>query len=79
MPTRNSRGLLAHRLPQGEGCQHLDFRAIGQRHAVFQHQRVPDDCGLHSHTLNLIRPLIDPLGGEVETTALETKLWLPRA
>lgn len=37
------------------------------------------DCGLHSHTLNLIRPLIDPLGGEVETTALETKLWLPRA
>jgi len=41
--------------------------------------RLHFDCGLHSHTLELIRPLIDPLGGEVETTALETKLWLPRA
>ncbi|MBL9045381.1 MAG: HAMP domain-containing protein [Myxococcales bacterium] len=41
--------------------------------------RLHIDCGLHSHTLELIRPLIEPLGGEVETTALETKLWLPRA
>jgi len=41
--------------------------------------RLHFDCGLHSSTLDLIRPLIDPLGGEVTTNSLETTLWLPRA
>lgn len=41
--------------------------------------RLHFDCGVPSHVLTVVRPLIDPLGGEIETSALETKLWLPRA
>jgi HAMP domain-containing protein len=41
--------------------------------------RLHFDGGLHTHTLELIRPLVEPLGGEIETTTLETQLWLPLA
>ena len=41
--------------------------------------RLHIDCGVPSHVVSVVRPLIDPLGGEIETSALETNLWLPRA
>ncbi|HMU40897.1 MAG TPA: HAMP domain-containing protein [Pseudomonadota bacterium] len=41
--------------------------------------RLHFDTGISPQTLSAVRPLVEPLGGEVESTALETKLWLPRA